>query len=176
MQKIMKQLLILLTTLASLTLSGQDAKPTQKILIGFNFSPDYNFRTLKNSDGSTSSDYVIKSRNNIEVAKFGFTTGVNVCFNFSQLVAFETGIQFTNKGYKTKNLDLTYIPPNTSLPAKAKTFYAGRSYLISYCSIAFNFRDSFAQHRAYSNIDGCMGDLLFTASNSYHALYSIKWR
>ena len=114
----MKQLLILATTLVSLTVLGQGTNPTQKILIGFNFSPDFSSRTLKNNDGSSSSDLVIKSRKDIEIAKFGYTTGLNVCFNFSQLVGFETGIQFSNKGYKTKDQDLVYFPPNASLPTK----------------------------------------------------------
>jgi hypothetical protein len=120
----MKRVLFLIIILASITVQGQDTNPTQKILIGFSFSPDYSSRTLKNNDGSPSSDLVIKSRNDNEVAKFGFTTGLNVCFNFSQLVGLETGIQFSNKGYKTKSQDLTYFPPNPSLPTKAKTNYA----------------------------------------------------
>jgi len=120
----MKQLLILATTLVSLTVLGQDTNPTQKILIGFNFSPDFSSRTLKNNDGSSSSGLVIKSRNGNEIARFGYTTGLNVCFNFSQLVGFETGIQFSNKGYKTKVQDLVYFPPNTGLPTKWKNVYA----------------------------------------------------
>jgi hypothetical protein len=120
----MKRVFILVTTLASLTALGQNTNPTQKILIGFNFSPDYSSRTLKNNDGSPSSDLVINSRNDIEVAKFGYTTGLNVCFNFSQLVGFETGIQFSNKGFKTKSQDLTYFPPNPNLPTKSKSIYA----------------------------------------------------
>jgi len=120
----MKRLLIFITTFISLSVLGQDKNPTQKILIGFNFSPDYSSRTLKNNDGSPSSDLVIKSRKDNEVAKFGYTTGLNVCFNFSQLLGFETGIQFSNKGFKTKSQDLTYFPPDPSLPTKAKTVYA----------------------------------------------------
>ena len=103
----MKRLLIFITTFISLSVLGQDKNPTQKILIGFNFSPDYSSRTLKNNYGSPSSDLVIKSRQDNEDAKFGYTTGLNVCFNFSQLLGFETGIQFSNKGFKTKSQDLT---------------------------------------------------------------------
>lgn len=120
----MKQLLILATTLASLTAQGQNTSPVKKILIGFNFSPDYNSRTLKNNDGNPSNDLIIKSRNDIEVAKFGYTTELNACFNFSQLAGLETGIQFSSKGYQTKNQDLTYFPPNPDLPAKLKSIYA----------------------------------------------------
>jgi hypothetical protein len=120
----MKRVLILITIPISITTLGQDKSPRQKILIGFNFSPDYCFRTLKNNDGSSSSDLVIKSRNDIEVTKFGYTTGLNVIFNFKQQVGFETGVQYSNKGYKTKNQDLVYFPPNSSLPTKVKINYS----------------------------------------------------
>jgi hypothetical protein len=120
----MKQLLILVTTLVTLTATGQNTNATQKILVGFNFSPDYSFRTLKNNDGSPSSDLVIKSRNGYEVAKTGYTTGLHVCFNLSQLTGLETGIQFSNNGYKTKTQDLTYFPPSPGSPTKSKTSYA----------------------------------------------------
>ncbi len=120
----MKRLLILITTFISLTVQGQDKNSSQKILIGFNFSPDYSFRTLKNNDGASSTDLVIKTRNDYEIAKFGYTTGLNICLNFSQHVGFETGIQFSNKGYKTKNYDLVYLPPSPSSPTKAKYNYA----------------------------------------------------
>ncbi len=60
----------------------------------------------------------------MEMVKFGYTTGINLCFNFSQLIGLETGIQFSNKGYKTKKMDLIYFPPNPALPSKVKFTYA----------------------------------------------------
>jgi outer membrane protein with beta-barrel domain len=164
----MKQLLILITTLASLTAQGQDTKPTQKILIGFSFSPDYSSRTLKNNDGSTSSDLVIKSRNDIEVAKFGYTTGLNVCFNFSQLVGFETGIQFSNKGYKTKSQDLIYFPPSPSSPTKAKTTY---SY--QYIGIPLKVKFSFGKSKVrFLSSIGFMTNLLLNVKQTNNFEYS----
>lgn len=120
----MKLILLLIAAFTSFSVQGQESKALPKILIGFNFSPDYSFRSLKNNDGSSSTDLIIKNRNNIEIAKFGYTTGLNICFNFSQVVAFETGIQFSNKGYKTKKLDLIYFPPNPASPSKVKFTYA----------------------------------------------------
>ncbi len=123
----MKQLFISITLFSSLLVQGQEIKSTKKInkiLIGYNFSPEYDFRTLKNNDGSSSSDIVIKSRNNIEIPKFGFTTGLNIWINFTNLVGLETGIQYSNKGYKTKTLDLIYEPSNPSSPTKAKIVYS----------------------------------------------------
>lgn len=120
----MKRISIFLTALASFTVQAQDIKPVPKVLLGYTFSPDYCFRTLANSDGNPSTDLAIKSRNNIEVAKFGYTTGLNVLINFSQTVGFETGLLFSNKGYQTKNQDLVYFPGSPNLPTKAQLTYA----------------------------------------------------
>ena len=120
----MKQFLILFFTLLSLNIFAQKTKKSSKISIGYSFSPDYSFRTLKNGDGNSSTDLVIKNRNDIEKAKFGYTTGVNVTFSFSEFLGFETGVQYSNKGYKTMEQDLTYIPPNPDLPNKATFTYS----------------------------------------------------
>lgn len=117
----MKKILVLVAALASITAFAQHNNPTQKILIGFNFSPDYSFRTLRNHDGSSSSDLVTNNRNEIEAAKFGYTTGLHVCFNISPLLGIKTGIQYSNKGFRTKSQDLIYFPPAPASPTKAKT-------------------------------------------------------
>jgi len=163
----MKQLLILVTILGSLTVLGQNTNPTQKILIGFNFSPDYSFRTLKNKGGGTSTELVIKSRNDIEVAKLGYTTGFNICFNFSQLVGFETGIQFSNKGYKTKNQDLVYFPPNPSLPTKAKTIHA-----YQYIGIPLKAKFTFGKNKVrFLSSMGCMANFLLNVKQANNFEY-----
>ena len=56
-------------------------------------SLDYTFRTLKDGGGNSSTDPVINSRNEIKKTKFGYTTGFNITFHFSDLLCFETGIQ-----------------------------------------------------------------------------------
>ena len=82
---------------------AQLKKTDNKILIGYNFSIDNNYRTLKNNDGKAMTDIVIESRNANEIAKFGYTTGFNLLFNCSKNWGFETGIQYSNNGFKQKN-------------------------------------------------------------------------
>ena len=96
----------------------------KQIFIGTNFSPDYSFRTLTNTDGSSSSGAVINNRNSIERAKFGFTSGIGVSIEVSQSLAFETGLQISNKGYKTKSLDLVFAQPDPALPIRASFMYS----------------------------------------------------
>lgn len=120
----MNKFLIILFTLFTVTALGQKTKQGNKISIGYIFSPDYSFRTLKNDDGNSSTDLIIKMRDEIEKAKFGYTTGFIVTFHFSNLLAFETGVHYSNKGYKTKEQDLVYFPPNPDLPNKVTTYYS----------------------------------------------------
>lgn len=125
----MKQLTIFLLTLTTLSSYGQDkTKETttsdfKRIQIGINVSPDICFRTLKNNDGSSSSDFVLTQRNNRETIKVGYTAGLNVCFNFKKFVGLETGIQYSNKGFQTKFQDLIIGQPDPSLPNKSKFIY-----------------------------------------------------
>ena len=120
----MKQLSLLLMTILSLAAFGQNSKQANKITIGYSFSPNYSFRALKNGDGNSATAMTIKNRNYDEKAKFGNTTGINVTFHFSDFVGFETGIQYSNKGYKTKDRDLVYQVPDPVLPNRAKTNYS----------------------------------------------------
>jgi hypothetical protein len=125
----MKHLTIILLSLTSFICYGQDKTkeaPTtdfKRVQIGINFSPDVCFRTLKNNDGSSSSELVIDNRNERETVKFGYTTGLNVCFKINKFVGMETGIQYSNKGYQTKMQDLISDQPAPSLPNQSKFIY-----------------------------------------------------
>lgn len=125
----MKHLTIILLTLKVFNCYGQDKTketPTsdfRRVQFGINFSPDVCFRTLKNNDGSRSSDLTIDQRNKKETVKFGYTTGLNVCFNIKKFVGLETGLQYSNKGYQTKKQDLIFAQPEPSLPKQSKFIY-----------------------------------------------------
>jgi len=130
----MKQLFLLIATLAFFTTQAK------KVLIGYNFSADHNYRTLKNSDGSSNADIVIKSRND-ETARFGYTTGLNVCFNLSKLIGFETGIQYSNKGYQRKGQYINTITFDPSDPVKISWLY-GYQYIGIPVKAKFSFGKS----------------------------------
>ncbi len=139
----MRLLFLSIITLGACTLQAQQAKPSNKILIGFNFSPDYSFRTLKNENGSPSTDLVIKNRNNIEISKFGYTTGLNLNFNCSDRLAFQTGLQYSNKGYQTKTGDLVYETPDPQAPNRAKF-----TYVYQYIGIPLTMKFSIGKGKA----------------------------
>jgi hypothetical protein len=116
----MKQILILSCVLLSCSAHAQKKNRVHKLFAGCNFSTDYSYRSLHNNDGSSSSDIVINARKD-ESAKFGYTTGLNFLIQCSDHVGFETGIQYSNKGYKTGTRSLTYFPPDPTLPTQQKT-------------------------------------------------------
>lgn len=103
---------------------AQSKKIDQFFLIGYNFSSDYNYRTLRNNDGKEINNVIIEGRDRIEITKFGYTTGVNLLFKCSTNWAFETGIQFSNNGYQTKKQNLSFETPDETLPTKAKIIYS----------------------------------------------------
>ena len=48
---------------------------------------------------------------------------MNVCVYLGGLFGLETGVQYSNKGYPTKNQDLVFAQPDPSLPLRAKFVY-----------------------------------------------------
>ncbi len=101
-------------SLLSLAALSQDPIPTtpsatfHRWQLGANASADYCYRMLQNNDGSDGSASTIDFRNSYEVAKIGYTAGLNVCYNISKRYAIEAGLQYSNKGYKLDFSSLTF--------------------------------------------------------------------
>jgi hypothetical protein len=114
----MKKIFIILAVVPLLS-NAQDIKKIEavkKVSVGFSFSPDYNYRTLKNNDGSSSSDMVIDFRDDVEKGKFGFTTGLNLSIKVSEKVDIQTGLLYSDKGYKTPKRETFFPMPMPSEP------------------------------------------------------------
>jgi hypothetical protein len=103
----------------------------KRIQIGINFSPDYCYRILK-SDDSENADLVTALRDKNETVKLGYTTGLNLVYNFNKRFGVEIGAQFSNKGYRTKKMNygdpidsrngFNFPPPNNE-PVSGKFIY-----------------------------------------------------
>jgi hypothetical protein len=96
----------------------------RKVSVGISSSPDYCYRTLYNNDSSWSSDFVITQRNGYEVPKIGFTTGLQLGFGLTRHLELATGLTYSNKGYRTVIMDLTWIPPDSTRPERAQHWYS----------------------------------------------------
>jgi opacity protein-like surface antigen len=104
----MKYLFFLLTflPLAVFSQSENQLKPG-KFSIGLTYSPDYAYRVLKpvmletvGSLGFT----IAEIMDSQEIPKYGFTTGLNMAFRYSSRLSFETGLLFSNKGKRTRDI------------------------------------------------------------------------
>ena len=107
----MKQLLtfILLLFTYSIVFSQQtDSTFNDNIRIGATYSPDYCYRTLT-TDQNINNQSIKEWRDSIEIPKFGYTTGITLFFPLSHRLSIETGVLFSKKGEKTKQIDVSFI-------------------------------------------------------------------
>jgi hypothetical protein len=78
----------------------------KRLMVGINFSSDYNYRTLKNNNNNEDIDDIVESsiklRDEMDIGDFGFTTGFNFFYYLRNRIGLELGIQYSRKGYKTK--------------------------------------------------------------------------
>lgn len=85
----------------------------RKFQLGVFFSPDVCYRTLE-SNGEVPildteyNERLISMRNEREVPKISFTSGINIGFQVSPTFGIETGIHYSNKGFSTKMEVLNY--------------------------------------------------------------------
>lgn len=70
---------------------------------GIIYSPEYSFRTLR---ATTEAKPFSDLRDNIEIPKFGYSTGINFSYQLSSTCSFEVQALFSDKGEKTKKYDL----------------------------------------------------------------------
>jgi hypothetical protein len=123
----MKKLTLALFILISISAVAQQTKQEttfKRFQLGANISPDFCFRTLKNTDKNLS--YIadlIWLRNDIERPKIGYSGGINFCYQLTKFMGIETGIQYSNKGYKTRNRTLIWDGSLPEVPDRIKSIY-----------------------------------------------------
>ena len=157
----MRPLILIAALIFSIPSFGQDTLKQntprtefKRLLFGVNISPDYCFRTLGNKYGGSTISYIIDLRDTTEIPKISFTAGLNICCNFSTHLGIEAGLQYSNKGYAGKNLELTFgDDPNSGsasnnsagpVPTKVKFIY---NYI--YLDIPIRAIYSFGENRIH---------------------------
>ncbi len=110
----MKDLILFFLLVLSIATNAQDSLKQKanaeydRLLIGINISPDYCNRILNSSSSGIFYSDFISTRDNIETYKIGYTYGINICYNISKKVGFEAGLQYSTKGYSTKELTFVF--------------------------------------------------------------------
>lgn len=123
----MKQLLFGLAFFSSFTATAQlilKKKPAahKQLWVGVTVSPDYTNRSL-GSDGSMAADIVKENRNKKEAGQTGYTAGLAVIYTLTEQLSIETGVQYAQKGYRTKKENLVWQQPSPSFPTTSKIIY-----------------------------------------------------
>lgn len=123
----MKKTLYAFLFLFPIGLSAQDStlKTLKHWNIGYTVSPDYCYRIVK-SDGSVTMNNIVTFRNENEVPQFGITSGFNVGYFFTKHFTIETGINYSNRGYRTKYFSDFISPsgiPDPFIPTKINYIY-----------------------------------------------------
>lgn len=83
-----------------------DSISENKIYAGLNFSPDYSYRFLIADKDNPYYQSIAKRRDSLEIPKFGFTTGISILFEVNNRIMIDAGIQYANKGEKTKSYNI----------------------------------------------------------------------
>jgi hypothetical protein len=151
----MKQVLLVIIGLISLPLWGQ-IDDNNKLSIGIYYTPGISYRTLSESR-------VTPLRNETEIYKYGNSFGATFGYRINRRIEIETGVNFTNHGYQTKEQILIPQESDPNLPDKVKSF--DRFYYLG-IPLKCGFRKDFTLISFVSSI-GVIPNYLFHQKTEY---------
>ena len=103
--------LCLFISLSNICNAQQTSEPSgMHWLIGLNFSADYCNQSGSENDESRSGSNE-ETHDQLEYAKFGYTTGLTAEFVFSSKFSIESGLQFSNKGFNQELFFGDFVDP-----------------------------------------------------------------
>ena len=171
----MKKIIAFLFILISAYTYAQDTtkvktKKTKRFFVGVNFAPEISYRTIHNNGGN-SDNWLVKFRDSIEIPKFGFTTGINFDYIVSKHISIEAGIQYSNKGYQTKESALVFDNPRGggyNIPISGKFIYT-----YNYLDIPLKVNFAFGKKKTqFITSVGLTTNILLKATNTFVGKYS----
>jgi Outer membrane protein beta-barrel domain len=111
------KILFLLSLALPATMYGQDLGSSllKKTRIGIVLSPDYCYRVLKADNSEMGNSFLI-TRNRAEESKFGNSAGLTASTILGTRISVETGIVFSDKGYRNKTTDIIPNDPEPDVP------------------------------------------------------------
>jgi hypothetical protein len=109
--------------LAQRTPNEVQAGTFKRFEISISAAPEICYRTLLNNDGSQMSTSIINLRNETETVKLGYTGGLHLGYNFNERFGFQTGIQYANRGFSTKKIDIAGSLMDPVIPESFKYNY-----------------------------------------------------
>lgn len=124
----MKKLLLLSFSLLSFKSFTQNenvkTNNQSRFKIGIITQSNFSYRRLFMTEKTEINNFTIASRNQIEIPKFGYTLGVNIETKLTDKLFLETGIAYSNKGYRTKKLELFGFGSNSTKSTHIRGVYS----------------------------------------------------
>lgn len=120
----MKYFVLMIFLLPAAVASGQNFRAGKapsdfrKIQFGINISPDICYRTLIND---SENEFIKEYRDGIEIPKAGYSAGMSLAYHIGKNFGIETGIQYSNKGLRTKMVEIddsSLERPDAAVPEK----------------------------------------------------------
>ena len=84
---------------------------------------------------------IINLRNETETVKLGYTGGLHLGYNFNERFGFQTGIQYANRGFSTKKIDIAGSLMDPVIPESLKYNY-NYHYLEIPAKVNFSFGEN----------------------------------
>jgi hypothetical protein len=135
--------------------------------ISISAAPEICYRTLLNNDGSQMSTSIINLRNETETVKLGYTGGFHLGYNFNERFGFQTGIQYANRGFSTKKIDIAGSLMDPVIPESFKY-----NYNYHYLEIPTKVNFSFGTNRMrLTTSAGVSSAFLIKQSRTYIGYY-----
>jgi hypothetical protein len=135
--------------------------------IGISAAPEICYRTLLNNDGSENSTSIIHYRNENETVKMGYNGGLHLGYNFNERFGFQTGIQYANRGFSTKKIDIAGSLIDPVIPESFKY-----NYNYHYLEIPTKVNFSFGTNRMrLTTSAGVSSAFLIKQSRTYIGYY-----
>ena len=139
----------------------------QRLEISISAAPEICYRTLLNNDGSENSTSIIHYRNENETVKMGYTGGLHLGYNFNERFGFQTGIQYANRGFSTKKIDIAGSLIDPVIPESFKY-----NYNYHYLEIPTKVNFSFGTNRMrLTTSAGVSSAFLIKQSRTYIGYY-----
>lgn len=102
---------------------AQKSEESSRFQFGISFSPDLQYRWLRVKEETGYTSQIVEIRNEMEQPKFGITTGLNVKYVFNNRWSLQSGIIYSNNGYKTKKTEAIWPEPDPSLATHIRSKY-----------------------------------------------------
>lgn len=120
-------IIFILLALPFVGFGQSDVDNSKRLSVGFNYEINTGFRQL-NYTGIN--EEIGNVRNESETPKLGFTTGLNIRYQFTPKITADLGFLFANKGMQVKQLDINWAVNTSNAPNYADIDYVFKSFVI----------------------------------------------